>query len=202
MVDNHGIMRDGIRALLGVHDDIEIVGEAFDGKGAVKRAIELRPDVIIMGIAMPGMDGLEATRRIKKKLPKIKVLFLTKYEDSEHVLSAIKAGTDGYIPKRAASSELRSAIRTVREGNIYLSPSATEVLFLEYQKRVAKEEPYDQLTARQREILKLIAEGHTGRDIAAMLSINLKTVLVHRENIMRKLDLHNHIELIKYAGQP
>ena len=199
VVDDHAIMRDGIRALLSVHNDIEIVGEASEGKEAVEKAIELRPDVILMDVAMPGIDGLEATRRIKKKIPRTKVLVLTQYENREYVLSAVKAGADGYVPKRAASLELVSAINAVHKGNTFLYPSAVKVLMQDYRQRVEKEEPYDQLTAREREILKLIAEGHKSREIAEMLSISLKTVLVHRDKIMWKLDLHNRTELIKYA---
>ena len=199
IVDDHAMMRDGIQALIGIHDDIEIVGEASEGKEAVEKAIELRPDVILMDVAMPGIDGLEATRRIKKKIPRTKVLVLTQYENREYVLSAVKAGADGYVPKRAASLELVSAINAVHKGNTFLYPSAVKVLMQDYRQRVEKEEPYDQLTAREREILKLIAEGHKSREIAEMLSISLKTVLVHRDKIMWKLDLHNRTELIKYA---
>ena len=199
VVDDHGIMRDSIRALLELYDNIEIVGEASNGKEAVEKAIELRPDVILMDIVLPGMDGIEATRRIKKKIPKTEVLVLTQYEDRDYVLSAIKAGADGYVPKRAASSELVSAINAVHKGHTFLYPSAVKVLTQDYFQRVEKEEPYDKLTAREREILKLIADGHTSREIAEMLSISLKTVLVHRDKIMQKLDLHNRNELIKYA---
>jgi len=199
IVDDHAMMRDGIQALIGIHDDIEIVGEASEGKETVEKAIELRPDVILMDVAMPGIDGLEATRRIKKKIPRTKVLVLTQYENREYVLSAVKAGADGYVPKRAASLELVSAINAVHKGNTFLYPSAVKVLMQDYRQRVEKEEPYDQLTAREREILKLIAEGHKSREIAEMLSISLKTVLVHRDKIMWKLDLHNRTELIKYA---
>ena len=198
VVDDHAIMRDGIRALLGLHDDIEIVGEASEGKEAIEKAGELAPDVIIMDIAMPGMDGLEATRRIIKKSPKVKVLVLTQHDNREYILSAIKAGTAGYVPKKALGSELVSAIRTVCKGDSFLYPSATSTLIKDYL-RHAEEEPYDRLTAREREILKLIAEGHTSREIATMLFISLKTVLGHRTKIMQKLDVHNRTELIRYA---
>lgn len=147
---------------------------------------------------MPGMDGLEATRRITKKSPNVKVLVLTQYDNREYVLSAIKSGTAGYIPKRALGSELVSAIRTVYKGNSFLYPSAAAELIKDYL-RQAKEEPYDRLTAREREIFKLIAEGHTSREIANMLFVSLKTVSGHRTKIMQKLDIHNRTELIKYA---
>ncbi len=198
IVDDHAIMRDGIRALLSLHSDLEIVGEASEGREAIEKAQELMPDVIIMDIAMPGMDGLEATRRIKKKNPKTKVLVLTQHDNREYVLTAIKAGTAGYVPKRALGSELVSAIRTVHKGDSFLYPSAAAALIEDYLHQ-ADEEPYDRLTDREREVLKLIAEGRTSREIAAMLFISLKTVLGHRTKIMQKLDIHNRVELIKYT---
>ena len=199
VVDDHAIMRDGIRALLGLHDDIEVVGEASEGKEAVEKAQELTPDVVIMDIAMPRMDGLEATRRIRKKSPKMKVLVLTQHDNKEYILSVIKAGASGYILKRALGSELVSAIRAVQQGDSFLYPSAAAALIEDYLQQPKEEEPYDQLTAREREILKLIAEGHTSREIADMLFLSLKTVLGHRSMIMEKLNLHNRTELIKYA---
>ena len=199
VVDDHAILRDGIRALLGLHDDIEIVGEASEGKEAIEKTRELAPDVIVMDIAMPGMDGLEATRRIRKKNPKVKVLILTQHDNREYILSAIKAGTTGFIPKRALGSDLISAIRTVYKGDSFLYPSAAATLIEDYLQQAEREEPYDRLTAREREILKLIAEGHTSREIAEMLFVSLKTVLGHRTNLMEKLDLHNRSDLIRYA---
>ncbi len=198
VVDDHAIMRDGIRALLDLHDDIEIIGEASDGREAIEKARELAPDVIVMDIAMPGMDGLDATHRIRKKSPKAKVLILTQYNNKEYILSAIKAGAAGYVPKRALGSELVSAIRAIYRGDSFLYPSAATALIRDYLHQV-EEEPYDRLTGREREILKLIAEGHTSREIADMLFISLKTVLGHRAKIMEKLDIHNRTELIKYA---
>ncbi len=198
MVDDHAIMRDGIRALFGLYDDLEIVGEVSEGKEAIEKARELVPDVVIMDIAMPGMDGLEAARRIRKKNPKVKVLVLTQHDNREYILSAIKAGAAGYVPKRAVGSELVSALRAVHMGDSFLYPSAATALIEDYRQQV-EEEPYDRLTSREREILKLTAEGHTSREIAEMLSISLKTVLGHRTKIMAKLDLCNRTELIKYA---
>jgi len=199
VVDDHAMMRDGIRALLGLYDDIEIVGEASEGKEAIEKACELDPDVVIMDIAMPGMDGLEATRRITKKNPKTRVLILTQHENREYILSAVKAGTAGFIPKKALGSELVSAIRAVRKGESFLYPSATAALIGHYRGKDEADEPYERLTAREREILKLIADGHTSREITNILFISLKTVLTHRTKMMEKLDLHNRTELIKYA---
>ncbi len=198
VVDDHAIMRDGIRALLGLQDDIEIVGEASEGREAIEKVHELMPDVIVMDIAMPGMDGLEASRRIRKKYPKVKVLVLTQHDNKEYILSAIKAGVAGYVPKRALGEELVSAIRAVNRGDSFLYPSAAAALIEDYRQQ-AEVEPYDRLTPREREILKLIAEGHTSRAIADMLFIGLKTVLGHRTKVMEKLDIHNRTELIKYA---
>ncbi|MDP2920513.1 MAG: response regulator transcription factor [Dehalococcoidia bacterium] len=199
IVDDHTVLRDGIRALLSVHDDIEIVGEASEGKEAIEKVRELNPDVVIMDIAMPGMDGLEATRRIRKKNRDVKILVLSQYDNREYILSCIKAGASGYLPKRALGSELVSAIRSVNRGDSFLYPTAATALIEDYLNRPSGEDPYDRLTAREREILKLIAEGHTSREIAEMLYLSLKTVLGHRAKIMEKLDLHNRTELIKYA---
>lgn len=198
VVDDHALMRDGIRALLSLSNDMEIIGEAADGREFLDKVQELSPDVVVMDVAMPVMDGLEATRRIKKKNPRVKVLVLTQYDNREYILSAIKAGADGYVPKKAAGSELASAIRAIHGGDSFLYPSAAAALIKDYL-RQAVEEPYDRLTSREREILKLIAEGHTSKEIADMLFISLKTALGHRTKIMQKLDIHNRTELIKYA---
>ena len=198
VVDDHAIMRDGIHALIDLHDDIEVVGEASDGKEAIEKVRELAPDVVIMDIAMPGMDGLEAARRIRKRNPEVKVLVLTQHDHKEYVLSAIKVGVAGYLPKRAVSSELVSAIRAVHRGESFLYPSAATALIQDYLRK-GEVEPYDYLTEREREILKLIAEGHTSREIANMLFISLKTVQGHRTKVMEKLDIHNRTELIRYA---
>ena len=198
IVDDHAILREGIRALLALQDDIGIVGEAADGREAVDKARQLEPDVILMDVAMPLMDGLEATRRIRKENPKAKILILTQYDNKEYVLSSIKSGASGCVPKRAVASELVSAIRAVHRGDSFLYPSVTKFLVEDYLQRV-EEDPYDQLTAREREILKLVAEGRSSREIAGLLSVSVKTVLGHRTNLMEKLGIHNRTELIKYA---
>ena len=199
VVDDHAIMRGGIRALLGRHADSEIVGEASEGKEASGKVRELAPDVVVMDIAMPGMDGLEATRRITKKSPGVKVLILTQHDNKEYILSTIKAGAAGYVPKRALGSELVSAIHAVHQGDSFLYPSAAAALIEDYRLQAEDIDPYDRLTARERETLKLIAEGHTSREIGEMLVISLKTVLRHRTKVMEKLGIHNRTELIKYA---
>jgi two-component system response regulator NreC len=198
IVDDHAILRDGIRALLGVHDEIEVVGEASDGRECIRKALESKPDVILMDLVMPGMDGLEATRRIRKKLPKAKVLFLTQYESKEYVRSAMKAGSHGYIPKKAVGTELINAILTVSQGNYYLYPTIAAAIVEGYTQQPSRDS-YDLLSAREREILQLIAEGNTSRIISEMLSISLKTAFGHRTKIMQKLNIQNRTELIKYA---
>lgn len=199
VVDDHAIMRDGIRALLSLHDDIEIVGEAAEGKEAIEKTRELTPEVIVMDMAMPGMDGLEATRRIVKQNSRVKVLALTQYDSKEYVISAIKAGCAGYVPKRALGSDLVTAIRAVHHGDSFLYPSAATALIEDYRQHAQTSDLYDQLTPREREILKLIAEGHTSREIANMLFISPKTVMGHRTRLLEKLGLRNRTELIKYA---
>lgn len=198
LVDDHAIMRDGISALINLQDDIEIVGEASEGKEAIEKARELVPDVVIMDISMPEMDGLEATRRIKKKNPSVKVLVLTQHDNREYILSTIKSGSDGYLPKRALGSELVAAIHAIHQGHSFLYPNAAGILLEDYRRQVEKE-PYDRLTEREREVFRLIADGHTSREIADMLFISLKTIHNHRAKIMEKLNIHNKSELIKYA---
>lgn len=198
LVDDHAIMRDGISALINLQDDIEIVGEASEGKEAIEKVRELVPDVVIMDISMPEMDGLEATRRIKKKNPSVKVLVLTQHDNREYILSTIKSGSDGYLPKRALGSELVAAIHAIHQGHSFLYPTAAGILLEDYRRQVEKE-PYDRLTEREREVFRLIADGHTSREIADMLFISLKTIHNHRAKIMGKLNIHNKSELIKYA---
>jgi len=199
LVDDHAIMRDGIRALLSIHDDIKIVGEASEGQEAIEKTQDLSPDVVVMDVAMPDMDGIEATRRIRKQSPKVKVIVLTQYDNKEYVLSAIKAGAAGYVPKRALGSELVSAVRAVNRGESFLYPSAAAALIDDYRRQAKTADPYDQLTPREREILKLIAEGHSSREIADTLFISLKTVYGHRTKIMEKLGLRNRTDLFKFA---
>lgn len=202
IVDDHAILREGIRALLSLHDDFEIVGEASDGKEALDKARQFVPDVVIMDIAMPVMDGLEATRRIKKESPETKVLVLTQHDNREYVISAIKAGASGCVPKKAVASELVAGIRAVYRGESFLYPSVAKTLIEDYLRHgdsLDETDSYERLTDREREILKLVAEGYANREIAEMLKISVKTVLGHRTNLMEKLDIHNRTELVKYA---
>ena len=201
VVDDHTIVRDGICTLLALAGDIEVVGEAANGSEALKMVKELEPNVVLMDIAMPIMDGLEATRRICKEFPRTRVLVLTQYDDKEYVFSVIEAGACGFISKAAASSELTAGIRAVYHGDSYLSPLATRFLVENYQHgdgRVSHD-PYKQLTGRERDVLKLVTEGYTTQKIADMLGVSPKTVEGHRTNLMDKLGIHNRTELVKYA---
>jgi two-component system, NarL family, response regulator NreC len=200
VVDDHAMFRQGICALVGSYEDLEVVGEAENGREAIEKVREFSPEVVLMDIAMPIMGGLEATRRIQKEAPNTKVLVLTQYDDSEYVLSLVRAGARGYISKTATASELISAIRAVNAGEFFLYPSAAKTLIEEYLRRFGGEKDgYDRLTSREREMLQLVAEGQTNREIADRLVIGVKTVLRHRTNIMEKLGFHNRTELIKYA---
>jgi len=202
IVDDHTIVRDGIRALLAMIGDIEVIGEAANGKEAIEKVKQLAPDVVLMDIAMPIMDGLEATRKIHKEFPGTMVLVLTQYDDKEYIFSAIEAGARGFISKTGASSEIASGIRAVYQGDSLLSPSIARVFVEDYQQAATMREtidPYHQLTDREREVLKLVAEGYANKEIAKMLEVRPKTVEGHKTNLMAKLDIHNKVGLVKYA---
>jgi len=202
IVDDHTLVRDGIRSLLALIADVEVIGEASNGREALKKVRELLPDVVLMDLSMPIMGGLEATRRIRKEFPKIKVLALTQYDDNDYVIPVIEAGACGFVTKMVAFTELATAIQSVYNGESYLSPSAASALVDECQHKTDTEagaDPLKQLTDREREILKLIAEGHTSRKIADILIISPKTVEWYRASLMNKLDIHNKTDLIKFA---
>ena len=202
VVDDHTIVRDGISALLALAGDIDVVGEATNGNEALKMATKLKPDVVLMDIAMPIMGGLEATRRISRELPDTKVLVVTQHDDKEYVFPVIESGASGLISKAGASSELAEGIRAVYRGDSFLSPSVAKLLVENYQQTAGdrvQQDPYNQLTGREREILKLLAEGFSSQEIADMLVITRKTVEGHKTNLMAKLGIHNKIDLVKYA---
>lgn len=203
VADDHTLMREGIKALVEDQADIVVVGEADDGREAVRLAHKLRPDVVLMDIAMPLLNGLDATRRIKRDHPEIKVLVLTMYDHEEYVRQVLAANASGYVLKRAAASELVSAIRAVFRGEAVLSPTITRLVLEDYLSREDGKPviEQDKLTLREREVLQLIAEGFTSKEIGEILSLSIKTVQSHRGNIMQKLDLHDRGELIKYAIQ-
>lgn len=202
IADDHALLREGLRALLAPFPDIEVAGEAGDGKEAIEKVMELDPDVVLMDIAMPGLGGLEAALEIRRLRPTSKILVLTQYESKEYILRFLKVGARGYILKKAAGTELVSAIRLVHEGGLFLhSPLAPEVLadHLAERESVAEEASYDKLSDREKQVLKLVAEGHSNKEIADLLYISVKTVMGHRANVMEKLGIHNRTELVKYA---
>ena len=202
LADEPAVVRSGLRMLLQAQPDMVIIGEAETGREAVQRAVELAPDVVLMDIEMPGMNGIEATRRIKAEAPATAVLALTMYEDDQYFFEMLRAGASGYVPKRAAPDELVSAIRAAGRGEVFLYPSLAGRLVRDYLQRGPAGEgdaPNDELTPREQEVLTLIAEGYSNNEIADRLVISAKTVDRHRENIMRKLNLHNRVDLVKYA---
>ena len=209
LVDDHPIVRSGMRMLFQAEPDLEIIGEADGGAEAIVAVQKLHPDVVIMDVAMPGINGIEATRRIKELAPETAVLALTMHEDEQYFFEMLKAGASGYIPKRAAPDDLVAAVRVVAQGNVFLYATLARFLMKDVAEHGAVASATasadsatvndDQLTAREREVLACVAEGMTSREIAEALVISVKTVERHRENIMAKLDIHNRVELVKYA---
>lgn len=201
IADDHKILRQGIRSLLAPQPDFEVVGETADGPETLKETFKLKPDVVLMDIGMPNLNGFEATRQIKKKQPEVKVLVLTMYQDDEYVLQALQSGASGYVLKDVAVEELVTAIRAVNNDQYYLSPSISRTVIDAYLRKTEKgeREPSELLTAREKEIVQLIAEGYTNKEIAAKLYISVKTVDAHRSHIMEKLDIHDVALLVKYA---
>ncbi len=202
IADDHAVLRDGLHALLNKYEDIEVVAEAADGLEALERIVELKPDVVLMDIAMPRLGGLEATLEVRQRKLLTKVLVLTQYDNKEYVFQMLKAGAAGYILKKAAATELVSAIRAVYSGESFLDPSAAKAMVDRYIGNAGeKEEEHrlDELSDREKEVLKLLAEGQSNREIADLLRLSVKTVMSHRSNIMEKLDIHNRTELVKFA---
>lgn len=202
VVDDHTIVREGVRILLEAQPDIEVVGEAADGQEAVAQVRALAPNVVLIDIAMPVLNGLEATRTIRHDYPQVQVIGLTMYESDEYFFQLLNAGASGYVLKKAASADLLAAIRAVHAGDMFLYPSLARRLVSDYLGRVKSGEEqnrFDGLTAREHEVLKLIAEGHTNQVIADRLVISPSTVQTHRTRIMQRLDLHSRAELIQYA---
>lgn len=200
--DDHAILRDGIRTLLERQNDIRVVGEAGNGREALARVAELNPDIVLMDVAMPEMDGIQATRLIKQQQPHVKVLILTQHDDREYVGSLLQAGASGYVLKRSGGHEVILALRHVYEHGAYLAPVITQHVLEDYaRKDAADREAAPPLTERERDVLKLVVEGKSNKEIAHLLSISPKTVSVHRSNIMSKLGLHNSVEMLRYVTQ-
>ncbi|WP_088571940.1 response regulator transcription factor [Thermoflexus hugenholtzii] len=202
IADDHPVLRRGLRALIEEEPDMEVVGEAGNGLEAVQLAERLRPDVVIMDISMPELDGLEATRRIRERFPSTYILILTVHAHERYLFPVLKAGASGYVRKTAADEELIEAIRVVARGDVFLYPSATRMLLDDYlaQVRAGREQDsYESLSEREREILRLLAEGHTNAEIAQKLNLSVKTVETYRTRIMEKLHLRTRAELVRYA---
>lgn len=201
IADDHGILRAGLRTLLKAEPQLEVVGEAENGEEAILLAEQLKPDVILLDMSMPNLNGIETTRRLLAKLPQTKVLILTAHEDYGLVRETIQAGAAGYIIKRAAESELISAIRAVSRGELYVHPAMTRALLETPDASLPKSEGNDLLTSRETEVLRLIAQGYTNRQIAEELKISVRTVETHRGNITSKLGLYSRVELLRFATQ-
>lgn len=202
LVDDHALVREGIRSLLQLHSDIDVVGEASDGREAIQKTRESDPDVVVLDISMPSMGGIEATRQIVKENPSARIVVLSRHDNLSYARSLLEAGASGYVPKKAVSAELATAIRAVYAGEVFLYPSIAKAVTKDYVQLVQsqhKTDAYERLTEREREILMLIAEGYSSRQIADQLYLTVKTVLNHRRNIMDKLGIGNPAQLIKYA---
>ena len=203
LAEDHNILRAGLKALLSSNPDFEIVGEADNGRDAIRRVIQLKPDLVIMDLSMPGMNGMDAVREIKDRMPEVTVLVLTVHSEEEYVMASLQAGANGYVLKDATHNELLTATERVLAGKTYLSPDITEKVVNSYLNTgTGRQEPvtrWDTVTQRERQILKLIAEGHTNRSMAEYLCISVKTVEKHRANLMKKLDLHSVSALTTFA---
>ena len=202
LAEDHTIVRQGIAALLGTESDIEVVGEASNGLEAIELAKKLGPDVILMDIGMPQLNGLETTREIKRRFPSMKILVLTMYDNEEWIFQILKAGASGYLIKDSAMNDLTSALRAVYQGDSYLSPSISKMVIEEYIRKAEvgeKKGVEGPLSGREREILQLIAEGNSVPQISNLLCISKKTVEAHKTHIMEKLNIHDKVGLIKYA---
>jgi len=202
IAEDQTIVRDGLRALLSSNPNFEVVGEAEDGREVIRKIEEYNPDLILMDLSMPRMNGMEAIKEVKKLLPDTKILVLTIHKTDEYILPVLKAGADGYVLKHDTQVELMTAIKSVLEGKSYLSPGVSQKViegYVEGSKTVKTKSSWDTLTQREREVLKLIAEGYKNREIADDLCISIKTVVKHRANLMEKLDLHNASALTTFA---
>ena len=200
IADDHGVLRAGLRALLNAEPDLEVIAEASDGNDALRLASELRPDIVLLDISMPGPGGIEVTRRLKEALPELRVLILTAHEDESMLREAVQAGAAGYIIKRAVESELINAIHAVWRGDLYVHPAMTRALLRETSLFPVSAEPaVESLTPREIEVLRLIAKGYTNGQVAKELNLSVRTVESHRANLMGKLELRSRVELVRYA---
>jgi DNA-binding NarL/FixJ family response regulator len=200
IVDDHAILREGVRALLQLQADLEVAGEASNGREAIEAVAQLDPDVVLMDIAMPGLGGIEAALEMKKQGRRAKILILSQYEDREYVRRLLKAGVSGYVLKKSAGAELANAIRAVHRGGLVLDPEVARTAMEEANPATpGAADPYDALTDREKQVLKLVAEGKSNKEVAEVLGISVKTAMSHREHVMEKLGVHNRTELVRFA---
>jgi len=204
LADDHTLFRQGVKNLLSTEPDMEVIGEVSNGGDAIEKASELRPDVVLMDIGMPGSSSFEATRQIKKNRPECKVLFLTMYDDEDYLVEGMEVGGNGYVLKDSPAPQLLNAIRDVNRGGSYLSPRMLAQLVDDFRSRIksnSRTPRFATLTAREKEVLKMLAEGESVKEIACDLNLSVKTVEAHKFNLMRKLDIHNKAQLVQYAIQ-
>lgn len=202
IADDHGVIRAGLRAVLRAELDLEVIGEAADGNEALRLACELHPDIVLLDVSMPDMGGIEAASRLREKLPEVRTLILTVHEDESLLREAIRAGASGYIIKRGAESEVINAIHVVSRGDMYVHPALTRALLKDLSPApAAHSDAAEPLTPREIDVLRLIAKGHTSRQIAQVLNISVRTVEGHRANLTGKLGLHSRVELVTYAEE-
>ena len=204
LADDHTLFRQGVRTLLASETDMEVVGEAADGSAAAERAAELKPDVVLLDIGMPGPSSFETTRQIKRNRPETKVLFLTMYDDEDYLLEGMEVGANGYVLKDSPALQLVAAVRDVYRGGSYLSPRMLSQLVNDFRTRVKTTDRtprFASLTPREKEVLKMLAEGNSVKEVATQLNLSVKTVEAHKFNLMRKLDIHNKAHLVQYAIQ-
>lgn len=197
LADDHALVRQGLGMILGAQPDMQIVGQAGNGNEAVEMAEKLKPDVVVMDVAMPELNGIEATRRLAVSLPRTRVLALSMHKDSVYVREILRAGARGYLLKDSADADLINAVRAIAKGEGYISPAVSDAVLTDYRKHVT--DPLDLLTSREREVLQHIAEGKTNKEIATSLNLSVYTVEAHRGRIMEKLNLHSTGELVRFA---
>jgi DNA-binding NarL/FixJ family response regulator len=197
LADDHSVVRSGFRALLSAQPDLEVIGEAADGLDAVEKAIALQPDIVVMDVTMPNLNGIEATRRVTQEASRVRVLALSMHKDAVYVREILRAGARGYLLKDSGEHDLISAVRALAKGEGFISPAVSDAVLSDYRKHVT--DPIDLLTSREREVLQRIAEGQTNKEIAAGLKLSVYTVEAHRGRIMEKLNLHSTGELVRFA---
>jgi DNA-binding NarL/FixJ family response regulator len=197
LADDHAVVRQGFGRILAAHADMEVIGEAGNGREAVELAEELKPDLVVMDVSMPELNGIEATRRLMKAAPRTRVLALSMHKDSVYVREILRAGAQGFLLKDASDADLITAVRAVGQGQGYISPGVSEAVLSDYRRHVS--DPIDLLTSREREVLQLIAEGKTNKEIAAALNLSIYTVDAHRGRVMEKLNLHSTGEIVRFA---